>query len=64
MIDGVSARRVKRIVCFHPDVDFGVTTHLEARLLVGHDESERTEVTVLAAPRASRCLEAREIVDL
>ena len=27
-IDWLSARLVKRIGCFHSDVDFGVTTHL------------------------------------
>ena len=27
-IDGLGARLLKRIVCFHSDVDIGVTTHL------------------------------------
>ena len=30
-IDWLSARIVKRIGCFHSDVDFGVATHLPAR---------------------------------
>ena len=31
-IDQSSARLMQRIVCFHSDVDFGVTTHLLAPL--------------------------------
>ena len=44
----MSARLLKRIVCFHSDVDFGMTTHLDRRRrehgqvrLVGEDLAVR-----------------------
>ena len=37
----MSTRRLQRIVCFHSDVDFRVTTHLEVRPDVMHEVCER-----------------------
>ena len=34
-IDWVSAQFLQRIGCFHSDVDFGVTTHLDIRPVLG-----------------------------
>ena len=60
----MSAQLLKRIVRFHSDVDFGVTTHLAGRRAVVHrlrDEPLRAElllahdVLVLVALRVVLC---------